>query len=171
MVRKLLGFPRDDSKPNPSTYNCDNTVTDSCFGGSPCRIRFTPNRRCIPRRQAGSPMSAAQPLHVSTGGAYRGSELASDLLTRLFRRLPMVSRCVCGMAPLYGWEPIQARKSRPSSWCFAIPRSSAPRCSGEIPCGLPKPTFAEISISKVIFSQLSPSRTTCRSCKCPWASR
>src|SRR5260221_11057338 len=42
-----------------------------------------------PTSAAGSPMSNAQPLHVSTGGAYRGSELASDLLTRLFRRLPM----------------------------------------------------------------------------------
>src|SRR3984893_10328747 len=42
-----------------------------------------------PTSAAGSAMSNAQPLHVSTGGAYRGSELASDLLTRLFRRLPM----------------------------------------------------------------------------------
>ncbi len=42
-----------------------------------------------PTPAAGSPMSTAQPLHVSTGRAYRGSELASDLLTRLFRRLPM----------------------------------------------------------------------------------
>jgi cyclopropane-fatty-acyl-phospholipid synthase len=34
-------------------------------------------------------MSNAQPLHVSSAGSYAGSELASDLLTRLFRRLPM----------------------------------------------------------------------------------
>jgi cyclopropane-fatty-acyl-phospholipid synthase len=34
-------------------------------------------------------MSSAQTLHVSSGAGYRGSELASDLLTRLFRRLPM----------------------------------------------------------------------------------
>src|SRR5260370_8484380 len=42
-----------------------------------------------PTSAAGSPMSNAQPLHVSAGGADRGSELASDLVTRLFRRLRM----------------------------------------------------------------------------------
>ena len=43
-----------------------------------------------PTSAAGGPMSSAQTLHSSTtGGGYRGSELASDLLTRLFRRLPM----------------------------------------------------------------------------------
>src|SRR5580658_3387568 len=34
-------------------------------------------------------MSNAQPLHASSAGSYRGGELAADLLTRLFRRLPM----------------------------------------------------------------------------------
>ena len=34
-------------------------------------------------------MPNAQALHVSSGVGYRGSELAADLLTRLFRRLPM----------------------------------------------------------------------------------
>jgi cyclopropane-fatty-acyl-phospholipid synthase len=34
-------------------------------------------------------MSNAQPLHVSSAGSYRGDELASELLTRLFRRLPI----------------------------------------------------------------------------------
>jgi cyclopropane-fatty-acyl-phospholipid synthase len=39
---------------------------------------------------AGGHMSDAQALHApAAGGAYRGSELASDLLTRLFRRLPL----------------------------------------------------------------------------------
>src|ERR1700704_5993544 len=42
-----------------------------------------------PTSAAGGPMSSAQTLHVSSGAGYRGSELASDLLTRLFRRLPM----------------------------------------------------------------------------------
>ena len=42
-----------------------------------------------PTSAAGGPMSNAQTLQASSGGAYRGSELASDLLTRLFRRLPM----------------------------------------------------------------------------------
>jgi cyclopropane-fatty-acyl-phospholipid synthase len=42
-----------------------------------------------PTSAAGGPMSNAQPLHVSSGSGYRGGELAADLLTRLFRRLPM----------------------------------------------------------------------------------
>src|SRR5258708_34552218 len=42
-----------------------------------------------PTSAAGAPMSNAQALHVSSGVCYRGSELATDLLTRLFRRLPM----------------------------------------------------------------------------------
>jgi cyclopropane-fatty-acyl-phospholipid synthase len=42
-----------------------------------------------PTSTAGGPMSNAQPLHVSSGSGYRGSELAADLLTRLFRRSPM----------------------------------------------------------------------------------
>src|SRR5258708_6615940 len=42
-----------------------------------------------PTSAAGAPMSNAQALHVSSGVGYRGSELATDLLTRLFRRLPM----------------------------------------------------------------------------------
>jgi cyclopropane-fatty-acyl-phospholipid synthase len=42
-----------------------------------------------PASAAGGAMSNAQSLPVSSGGAYRGSELASDLLTRLFRRLPI----------------------------------------------------------------------------------
>jgi cyclopropane-fatty-acyl-phospholipid synthase len=42
-----------------------------------------------PASAAGGPMSNAQVLRTSSVGAYRGSELASDLLTRLFRRLPM----------------------------------------------------------------------------------
>jgi cyclopropane-fatty-acyl-phospholipid synthase len=42
-----------------------------------------------PTSAAGGPMSNAQALHVSSGVGYRGSELAADLLTRLFRRLPM----------------------------------------------------------------------------------
>src|SRR5579859_563555 len=37
----------------------------------------------------GGPMPHTQALHVSSGRGYRGSELASELLTRLFRRLPM----------------------------------------------------------------------------------
>jgi len=42
-----------------------------------------------PTQAAGGRMSNAQALHVSSGVGYRGSELAADLLTRLFRRLPM----------------------------------------------------------------------------------
>jgi cyclopropane-fatty-acyl-phospholipid synthase len=42
-----------------------------------------------PAPAAGGPTSNAQALRTPSAGAYRGSELASDLLTRLFRRLPM----------------------------------------------------------------------------------
>ena len=42
-----------------------------------------------PTSAAGGPMPNTQALHVSSGVGYRGSELAADLLTRLFRRLPM----------------------------------------------------------------------------------
>jgi cyclopropane-fatty-acyl-phospholipid synthase len=41
------------------------------------------------RPAAGGPISNAQAPRASSAGAYRGSELAADLLTRLFRRLPM----------------------------------------------------------------------------------
>ncbi len=42
-----------------------------------------------PTTAAGGPMSNIQALHVSSGVGFRGGELAADLLTRLFRRLPM----------------------------------------------------------------------------------
>jgi cyclopropane-fatty-acyl-phospholipid synthase len=42
-----------------------------------------------PTPAAGGPVSTAQAPRASSAGAYRGSDLASDLLTRLFRRLPM----------------------------------------------------------------------------------
>src|SRR3979490_2099958 len=42
-----------------------------------------------PASAAGGPTSNAQAQRAFSGGAYRGSELAADLLTRLFRRLPM----------------------------------------------------------------------------------
>jgi cyclopropane-fatty-acyl-phospholipid synthase len=42
-----------------------------------------------PGSAAGSPMSNAQAPRSSSAGAYRGSELAADLLTRLFRRSPI----------------------------------------------------------------------------------
>src|ERR1700730_19264964 len=41
------------------------------------------------RPAAGGPLSNAQAPRSSPAGAYRGSELAADLLTRLFRRAPM----------------------------------------------------------------------------------
>src|SRR5580704_2436498 len=89
MVRNLLEFPRGDSKPNPSTYNCDGSVTDSCFGGFSMQNQVHTQSATHPTSAAGVPMPNAQALHVSTGVGYRGSELAADLLTRLFRRLPM----------------------------------------------------------------------------------
>src|ERR1700736_2043557 len=42
-----------------------------------------------PPSAADGPMSTAQAPRASSAGAYRGGELATDLLTRLFRRLPM----------------------------------------------------------------------------------
>src|SRR5882762_11985924 len=33
MVRNLLEVPHDDSKANPSTYNCDTTVSKTLLGG------------------------------------------------------------------------------------------------------------------------------------------
>jgi cyclopropane-fatty-acyl-phospholipid synthase len=42
-----------------------------------------------PAPTAGAPMSDAQAPRAPSARAYRGSELASDLLSRLFRRLPM----------------------------------------------------------------------------------
>ena len=75
-----------------------------------------------PTSAAGGPMSNAEPLQASSGGAYRGSELASDLLTRLFRRLPMGLTLRLWNGATVRVEPIPARKSRLSSWCFAIPR-------------------------------------------------
>src|SRR6202161_3200677 len=42
-----------------------------------------------PAAAAAVPMSNTQPLRAPSAATYRGSELAADLLTRLFRRLPM----------------------------------------------------------------------------------
>ena len=42
-----------------------------------------------PAAAAGGPMSNAPAPRAPSAGTYRGSELAADLLTRLFRRLPM----------------------------------------------------------------------------------
>jgi cyclopropane-fatty-acyl-phospholipid synthase len=42
-----------------------------------------------PASATGGPMSNAQTLRTSSTDSYRGSELASDLLMRLFRRLPI----------------------------------------------------------------------------------
>jgi len=42
-----------------------------------------------PASAAGGPMSNAQTRRTPSGDAYRGSELAADLLTRLFRRSPI----------------------------------------------------------------------------------
>jgi cyclopropane-fatty-acyl-phospholipid synthase len=42
-----------------------------------------------PAPTAGGPMANAQAPRAPSAGSYRGSEIASDLLSRLFRRLPM----------------------------------------------------------------------------------
>jgi cyclopropane-fatty-acyl-phospholipid synthase len=67
-------------------------------------------------------MASAQPLHVSSAGSYRGGELASDLLTRLFRRLPMslTLRLWNGAAVQVGTAEAGAKES-PFSLVFRSP--------------------------------------------------
>src|SRR5258708_11814553 len=77
MVRNLLGLWSDDTKADRQSYNYVNTVAISPFGGSMQNQAHTE-----------SAMRSAS-LHTDSVGSYRGSELARDLLTKLFRRLPL----------------------------------------------------------------------------------
>src|SRR5258706_11874732 len=89
MVRILLEFQHDDSKPNPSTYNYDNTVTNSDFGGVSMRNQVHTESAMRPASAGCAQMSTAQTTPTSSSGAYPRSKLAAYLLTRLFRRLPI----------------------------------------------------------------------------------
>jgi cyclopropane-fatty-acyl-phospholipid synthase len=90
MVRNLLGIRCGHSKSNPSTYNCDHSVTISYFGGISMQDQVHTELAVRSASAASGPMSNAQAVQaVSSAGNYRGIELACDLLTRLFHRLPL----------------------------------------------------------------------------------
>ena len=102
-----------------------------------------------------------------TTATYRGSELASELLLRLFR-LPFCSPCGCGTVSPCRWaRAIQPCKSPRSRWYSAIPKRFVPRCSEGSRCGSRRPIFAGTWISREIFSRPSSSRIICRHCNCP----
>jgi cyclopropane-fatty-acyl-phospholipid synthase len=85
MVRNLLDIKGDHYKPDRSPYNYDRTVTVSYVGGGSMENKVHTESALRPASVAGGRGSVPATSAVS----YRGVALASDLLTRLFHRLPL----------------------------------------------------------------------------------
>jgi cyclopropane-fatty-acyl-phospholipid synthase len=101
-------------------------------------------------------MASAQPLHVSSAGSYRGGELAADLLTRLFRRLPMslTLRLWNGAAVQVGAADAGAQES-PFSLVFRSPEAVCSAVLGRDPLRFADAYFrGELDIEGDFFAAL-----------------